>query len=284
MAGDASPSLDFAAARVDRRAHSRSSTCSGSRSRSPARTCAAWPRCGRRPRHPDRRRRDDPHLRELLAALEADAFDVYQSRRRPRRGHAADAAAARGAALARDRWFTPHTWTNGIGLLANLHVAAGVGGGPFIEFPYDPPGWTPERRDAFLAEPMRPDADGVLRVPRGAGHRGSGWTRRRSAVRGMSATLPSRDAGQATAGSRARPRSLRGPSVHRRAVRAGRVRARRSTDIAGRDGSLIARRRGGRGRGRGSRGHGGPGGRSTTGAGRTARRPTANACCSASPS
>jgi L-alanine-DL-glutamate epimerase-like enolase superfamily enzyme len=68
-------------------------------------------------------------------------------------------------AMARGRWFTPHTWTNGIGLLANLHVAAGVGGGPFIEVPYDPPGWTPERRDAFLAEPIRPDADGVLRVP-----------------------------------------------------------------------------------------------------------------------
>ncbi len=99
-----------------------------------------------------------------LAALDADAFDVYQP----------DVVLAAGmlrtrtiaeVALARNRWFTPHTWTNGIGLLANLHVAAGVGGGPFIEFPYDPPGWTPERRDAFLAEPIRPDADGVLRVP-----------------------------------------------------------------------------------------------------------------------
>jgi L-alanine-DL-glutamate epimerase-like enolase superfamily enzyme len=68
-------------------------------------------------------------------------------------------------ALSRNRWFTPHTWTNGIGLLANLHVAAGVGGGPFLEFPYDPPGWTPERRDAFLASPVRPDAEGVLRLP-----------------------------------------------------------------------------------------------------------------------
>ena len=74
-------------------------------------------------------------------------------------------------ALARNRWFTPHTWTNGIGLLANLHVAAGVGGGPFIEFPYDPPDWTPERRDAFLAEPIRPDRDGLLHVPARAGHR-----------------------------------------------------------------------------------------------------------------
>jgi L-alanine-DL-glutamate epimerase-like enolase superfamily enzyme len=68
-------------------------------------------------------------------------------------------------ALAKGRWYTPHTWTNGIGLLANLQVAAGVGGGPYIEFPYDPPGWTPERRDFMLAEPIRPDRDGVLHVP-----------------------------------------------------------------------------------------------------------------------
>jgi D-galactarolactone cycloisomerase len=106
--------------------------------------------------------------RELEAALDADAFDVHQ----------ADVVLAAGMsngrrlaerALAKGRWYTPHTWTNGIGLLANLHVAAGVGGGPFIEFPYDPPGWTPERRDAFLAEPVRPGADGVLRVPAAPG-------------------------------------------------------------------------------------------------------------------
>ena len=113
---------------------------------------------------------------ESLAALEADAFDVYQP----------DVVLAAGMlrtrtvgelALARNRWFTPHTWTNGIGLLANLHVAAGVGGGPFIEFPYDPPDWTPERRDAFLAEPIRPDADGLLRVPDRARASGSSSTR-----------------------------------------------------------------------------------------------------------
>jgi len=103
-------------------------------------------------------------FRELEAAVEADAFDVYQP----------DVVLAAGMsngrrlaelALAKGRWYSPHTWTNGIGLLANLHVAAGVGGGPFIEFPYDPPGWTPERRDAFLAEPIRPRADGMLCVP-----------------------------------------------------------------------------------------------------------------------
>ena len=101
---------------------------------------------------------------ESLDALEADAFDVYQP----------DVVLAGGmlrartiaeVALARNRWFTPHTWTNGIGLLANLHVAAGVGGGPFLEYPYDPPAWTPQRRDAMLAAPIRPGADGILRVP-----------------------------------------------------------------------------------------------------------------------
>ena len=101
---------------------------------------------------------------ETLAAVEADAFDVYQ----PDVVLAGGMLRTRTIAeliLARNRWFTPHTWTNGIGLLANLHVAAGVGGGPFLEFPYDAPGWTPERRDFMLAEPLRPGRDGVLRVP-----------------------------------------------------------------------------------------------------------------------
>ena len=101
---------------------------------------------------------------ELLTALDADAFDVYQ----PDVVLAGGMSRARTVAeiaLARGRWFTPHTWTNGIGLLANLHVASGVGGGPYLEFPYDPPGWTPERRDFMLSEPLRPGPDGILRVP-----------------------------------------------------------------------------------------------------------------------
>jgi L-alanine-DL-glutamate epimerase-like enolase superfamily enzyme len=105
---------------------------------------------------------------ELLAALEADALDVHQ----PDVVLAAGMTRARTiaeVAIARNRWFTPHTWTNGIGLLANLHVAAGVGGGPYLEFPYDPPGWTPERRDFMLTEPIRPDGEGFLRVPAGPG-------------------------------------------------------------------------------------------------------------------
>ena len=101
---------------------------------------------------------------ELLAALAAGALDVLQ----PDVVLAVGMLRARTIAelaLQQGRWFTPHTWTNGLGVLANLHVAAGVGGGPYLEFPYDPPGWTPERRDFFLAEPVGIDAAGSVRVP-----------------------------------------------------------------------------------------------------------------------
>jgi D-galactarolactone cycloisomerase len=100
---------------------------------------------------------------ELEAFEQADALDVYQP----------DAVLSVGVSRAlelgrrvveRGRWFTPHTWTNGIGLFVNLHVVAAAGGGPFVEFPYDPPGWTPERRDFMLAEPLTVD-EGYLTVP-----------------------------------------------------------------------------------------------------------------------
>jgi D-galactarolactone cycloisomerase len=105
---------------------------------------------------------------ELHLALELDALDVYQ----PDVVLALGVSGARtlaDLALRRNRWFSPHTWTNGIGLLANLHLCCGVGGGPFIEYPYDPPGWTPERRDFMLAEPLRIEADGCLALPAGPG-------------------------------------------------------------------------------------------------------------------
>jgi L-alanine-DL-glutamate epimerase-like enolase superfamily enzyme len=101
---------------------------------------------------------------ELLGALAAGALDVVQ----PDVVLAVGMLRARTVAelaLQQGRWFTPHTWTNGLGLLANLHVAAGVGGGPYLEFPYDPPGWTPQRRDFFLTEPVRVETDGTVRVP-----------------------------------------------------------------------------------------------------------------------
>jgi L-alanine-DL-glutamate epimerase-like enolase superfamily enzyme len=101
---------------------------------------------------------------ELLGALAAGALDVVQPDVVLSVGMLRARTVAE-VALLSGRWFTPHTWTNGLGLLANLHVAAGVGGGPYLEFPWDPPGWTEQRRDFFLAEPLRVDAGGYLAVP-----------------------------------------------------------------------------------------------------------------------
>ena len=66
------------------------------------------------------------------------------------------------AARAHGVRFTPHTWGNGIGLLANAHLVAGLGDTPWLEFPYDPPAWTPARRDFMLAAPVEVDAAGCI--------------------------------------------------------------------------------------------------------------------------
>lgn len=58
--------------------------------------------------------------------------------------------------------YSPHTWGDGLVLLANLHVSAAVSQAPFIEFPFDPPHWSPERRDFILPSPIMPDESGFI--------------------------------------------------------------------------------------------------------------------------
>jgi L-alanine-DL-glutamate epimerase-like enolase superfamily enzyme len=72
---------------------------------------------------------------------------------------------ARIAVMARDHnlQFTPHTWGHGIQLMANAQLTAGLmGEDGLLEFPFDPPEWTPERRDFGLAEPLEIDEEGYL--------------------------------------------------------------------------------------------------------------------------
>ena len=63
-------------------------------------------------------------------------------------------------------WFSPHTWTNGIGVLANLHLSLALSDCPYLELPFDPPGWTPGRRDFMILPEDRPviDAEGYLNL------------------------------------------------------------------------------------------------------------------------
>ncbi|TML77076.1 MAG: mandelate racemase/muconate lactonizing enzyme family protein [Actinobacteria bacterium] len=65
--------------------------------------------------------------------------------------------------------FAPHTWSgNGIGLVANLHVL-GATHGAYLEYPYDPPSFVVESRDAMLVEPIRIGPDGTVALPQSPG-------------------------------------------------------------------------------------------------------------------
>jgi L-alanine-DL-glutamate epimerase-like enolase superfamily enzyme len=61
--------------------------------------------------------------------------------------------------------FTPHTWTNGMGVMANAQLVAGMADAPFLEFPYDPPEWGLDRRDYMLATPLDVGTDGYILLP-----------------------------------------------------------------------------------------------------------------------
>jgi D-galactarolactone cycloisomerase len=65
--------------------------------------------------------------------------------------------------------WSPHTWSNGYGLLANLHAALALSTCPYLEVPYDPPAWSAERRDWLLPMTLEIAADGTIGPPAGPG-------------------------------------------------------------------------------------------------------------------
>ena len=75
----------------------------------------------------------------------------------------AELAEGRGAA------WSPHTWSNGYGLVANLHAACAFSGYDYVEVPFDPPAWSAERRDWLLPAPVEIAADGTIAPPDGPG-------------------------------------------------------------------------------------------------------------------
>jgi L-alanine-DL-glutamate epimerase-like enolase superfamily enzyme len=74
-----------------------------------------------------------------------------------------DVTAATGAT------WTPHTWSNGYGLLANLHAALAFSTCPYLEVPFDPPAWSADRRDWLLPVTLEIAADGTIGPPDGPG-------------------------------------------------------------------------------------------------------------------
>ena len=64
--------------------------------------------------------------------------------------------------------WSPHTWSTGYGLLANLHVALAWSDAEYLEVPFDPPGWSVEVRDFMLPEQLHLE-NGWLVAPPGPG-------------------------------------------------------------------------------------------------------------------
>lgn len=101
---------------------------------------------------------------EFKTMLEKGCFDIYQPDA-TFGGGLSDALRVMQTCQRQGLHFAPHTWTNGIGLLVNLHLyAAGSRDHP-LEYPFEPPGWTPEKRDGLLTEPILADGAGTIAIP-----------------------------------------------------------------------------------------------------------------------
>jgi D-galactarolactone cycloisomerase len=103
--------------------------------------------------------------RDLVMRAEVDVVqpDVVLS------GGITGARRIAGIAEREGRMWSPHTWSNGYGLLANLHAALALSTCPYLEVPYDPPAWSAERRDWLLPMTLEIAADGTIGPPAGPG-------------------------------------------------------------------------------------------------------------------
>ena len=68
----------------------------------------------------------------------------------------------------RGKMLIPHCWGSGLSLAANLQMIGSLSNCPYVEFPCDPP-FTPDIRDAILAETIEVGKDGHVLIPQKPG-------------------------------------------------------------------------------------------------------------------
>ena len=98
---------------------------------------------------------------EIKIMFEKDCFDIYQP----------DATFAGGIAQVqqiiemchkKERLFSPHTWTNGIGFYINWNMMLADKNNQLpLEYPLEEPSWIPEFREGII-DPIIPDPNGTL--------------------------------------------------------------------------------------------------------------------------
>jgi len=107
-------------------------------------------------------------IRELKLLLDLDCYDILQPDATLSEGLFQLRMLA-GVAHVDGKRFIPHTWGNGLGLVANLHLAASVPNCSHLEYPYDPPSFTKEAYFGMLQNPLEIDREGYVQVPQGPG-------------------------------------------------------------------------------------------------------------------
>jgi L-alanine-DL-glutamate epimerase-like enolase superfamily enzyme len=103
---------------------------------------------------------------EARMFLHFDSFDVYQ----PDATFFGlrDSLKVLKAAKEKGLGFSPHTWTNGLGLWINMHISALTDREYPLEYPHEPGSWEPEFRDGLLKEPIIPE-EGFIELPQEPG-------------------------------------------------------------------------------------------------------------------
>ncbi|HOO55905.1 MAG TPA: mandelate racemase/muconate lactonizing enzyme family protein [bacterium] len=101
---------------------------------------------------------------EVKVMIEKGSFDVYQ----PDSTFCgmADAKMIMDTCKKQGLGFSPHTWTNGIGLMINMNMwLADKDNNIPLEYPMETPSWVPEARDGILEQPVIPDREAMYQPP-----------------------------------------------------------------------------------------------------------------------
>lgn len=107
-------------------------------------------------------------LHEFRWMLEQGVYDVLQPDCNMSEGIFQLRKAA-GMVESYNKWFEPHTWGNGLGLVANFHLAAACPNCRYLEYPYDPPVFPIDTYYSMLKEPITVDDKGFALVPQKPG-------------------------------------------------------------------------------------------------------------------
>lgn len=102
-------------------------------------------------------------LQDFATMLRLGAYDIYQADVMV--VGISNTIKVHGLAKAAGKLAVGHHGGTGLGMVAHLHLNASCSNAPCIEYFYDPPKFTPATFQGILAEPLRVDADGCLRVP-----------------------------------------------------------------------------------------------------------------------